>query len=317
MAAPAAAGGWVAVPVDGGSRYYLNLTTGETTWDPPAPPETIPVAVTASQASALSSGGSGEAGTPVAADRAAAAAAVSHTAAPAPAAAAAAAPAGSHVLEGWVSKSDKGGRSWKKRWVVANARTGLISWFADNPAFALATYRITEKAKGELPLRGVKVTTISSLDMKGTGCPDPVAIRITAPDRDLILGLPDVVTLSQWHAFVSAIAAAPAPGAATAGGAGAGATITAASPYASLRPREGIPPTPAVGYMMKAGESADTRCSMLPCRPITASPPHRTRSPRLAYLDAAVLCAGASRRDAHLSRERPDASCHRNRSRRP
>jgi hypothetical protein len=112
MAARLPAHGWVAIPAEGGHCYFFHRETGHTTWDLP-PGLTladIPVAVTAAQAASLESGGGAGSG------------------------GAALAP----MHEGWCTKSDKTGKQYKRRWLVANARTAMLSWFNDNPSYSLA-----------------------------------------------------------------------------------------------------------------------------------------------------------------------------------
>jgi hypothetical protein len=122
-------------------------------------------------------------------------------------------------------------------------------------------YKTTEPVKGELSLRGAKVAVVSTLDIRKTGCPDPVALTVTSGGRELVIGFPDQPTLSAWQSYLTAVtAAAPAAGgggdgdtggSGSAAGAGGG-SITSA--YAGMAPRPGVPPAAAVGYLMKAGE---------------------------------------------------------------
>jgi len=119
-------------------------------------------------------------------------------------------------------------------------------------------YKTTEPVKGELPLRGAKVAVVSTLDIRKTGCPDPVALKVSSGDRELVVGFPDQPTLATWQAYLTAVAATAAPGTVAGdggtGGSGGGAGGALTSAYAGMAPRPGVPPTAAVGYLMKAGE---------------------------------------------------------------
>lgn len=223
--------------------YFFNRLTQEVKWQLPegVDASTVPLAVTRAQASAATGLQEGS---------------------PAPSEAPAGSHAPSHLLDGWVSKADKFGKSWKRRWLVANAKTGTLTWFADNPAYSIAVYHVSEPAKGSLSLASCNVVLMPEKERVACRCPEPFGLKIGTRDREQLLGFPDEPARDTWQQFIAGIAtsgvaattAAPPVAAAAAASTASrhGAGHAAGGQGHGLIPRPGVPANFHADFMLKA-----------------------------------------------------------------
>jgi len=79
------------------------------------------------------------------------------------------------VGAGWIFKSDPKGRNFKRRWVVVDAATQSMVYYANNPRTTLAKYQVTEQPKGTFDLRNAKVNVLPGAP---SGAPEPHCLQL-------------------------------------------------------------------------------------------------------------------------------------------
>jgi PH domain len=104
------------------------------------------------------------------------------------------------LLAGFQYKACSKGKSWKKRFVVANSTAGTLAWFQDDPSFSLAKYRVKEEPLGEVKLRGATIFTADGQPSKV--CPLPFLLKIVAPERTQLMCFATKEQQEKWRAFV-------------------------------------------------------------------------------------------------------------------
>lgn len=124
-----------------------------------------------------------------------------------------------NLMTGWVFKSNKTGKRWKKRFVVCNRSAATLAWFASDPAFSLARYHVKEDPLGQIIVRGASLFTCEGV--KGT--PQPNVLKIVTPERTQLLAFPTKEPMEKWRAFVARAADPLASAASGSGGADTGA----------------------------------------------------------------------------------------------
>lgn len=125
----------------------------------------------------------------------------------------------SNLMTGWVHKSNKTGKRWKKRFIVCNRSAATLAWFASDPAFSLARYHVKEDPLGQIIVRGASLFTCEGV--KGT--PQPNVLKIVTPERTQLLAFPTKEPMDKWRAFVARAADPLASTGVVGGGADVGA----------------------------------------------------------------------------------------------
>lgn len=108
--------------------------------------------------------------------------------------------------EGWLNKADPKGRSWKRRWLVADRVTRTLTWYGANPRFTLSKYKVTEPAKGSMNLIDAKVITdaadLPAGAIAGSNPPAPHRFWIVAPGRVMAMTAATASECSAWVNFL-------------------------------------------------------------------------------------------------------------------
>lgn len=89
------------------------------------------------------------------------------------------------IKEGWLEKTNKKGKHWKKRWVVANLVDKTLKYYGENPHKTLYLYDVAEEAKGVIDISAATASVATPAEV--AAAPTPFCIMLRSNGRETLL----------------------------------------------------------------------------------------------------------------------------------
>lgn len=103
------------------------------------------------------------------------------------------------IRDGFLQKSDKKGKNWKRRFLVVDQAAQRLAYYQDNPRRTLMMYFVTEEPKGTVDLStGVEIVPRPAYK----GAPSEFCFEITTPDELRLFACKDQESYDSWTSYI-------------------------------------------------------------------------------------------------------------------